>query len=333
MAWSVAAGSFPSGSDMMTASSIPRVSDPPHASRRPAVIECVPNVSEGRDHAVLGVLGRAIRATPGITLMDVHADADHHRAVFSFLGAAPAVESAALALADAAFATIDMRHHTGGHPRIGALDVLPFVPLAGATMADAVALAHRVGHALAVTYGVPVYYYGYAARRDERRRLPAVRAGEYEGLGARLTTESGAPDEGPGRFDARRGAVLVGARDILIAYNVWLATADVTIAKAIARALRESSGGLRGVQALGIALPARGVTQVSMNLLDYRVTPIPVVFDRVVAEAAARGVEILRTELVGLAPRAAFAGRPPESVGLAGVGAACLLDTYVDIPP
>ncbi|MBI3637784.1 MAG: glutamate formimidoyltransferase [Candidatus Rokubacteria bacterium] len=297
-----------------------------------AVIECVPNVSEGRDHAVLGVLGRAVRATPGVTLMDVHADADHHRAVLSFLGPARAVEAAALALADAVFATIDMRHHAGGHPRVGALDVLPFVPLAGTTMADAVALAHRVGRALAGTYGVPVYYYAHAARVEPRRRLPAVRAGEYEGLGAHLLTEAGAPDEGPARFDARRGAVLVGARDILVAYNVWLATADVAVARAIARELRESSGGLRGVQALGIALPARGATQVSMNLLDYRVTPIPVVFDRVAAAAAARDVEVLRAELVGLAPRAAFAGRPPESVGLAGVTDACLLDTYADIP-
>jgi glutamate formiminotransferase len=298
-------------------------------ARRPFV-ECVPNVSEGRDAARLARFAAAVRATPGVALADVHADPDHHRAVFTFLGEPGAVAAAALRLADVVFSEIDMRAHHGIHPRIGALDVLPFVPLAGVTMSEVVALARDVGAALADRHALPVYYYAEAARRPERRTLRELRHGEYEGLRARLDTEDGEPDDGPARFDARRGAVLVGARDVLIAYNVWLASADLAGARAIAREVRASGGGLPAVQALGLPLASRRRAQVSMNLLDHRVTPIPAAYDRVTEAAAQRGIVLERGELVGLAPRAAFAGRTPASVGLADFTRERELDVYVE---
>jgi glutamate formiminotransferase len=292
-------------------------------------VECVPNVSEGRDPARLARFAAAVRAVAGVTLADVHADPDHHRSVFTLLGPPAAVAAAALALADAVVATLDMREHRGIHPRLGALDVLPFVPLRGVTMAEAVALAHATGRTLAARHALPVYYYAHAARRPERRGLRELRHGEYEGLAARLASADGAPDDGPARFDPRAGAVLVGARDVLIAYNVWLAGDDLEAARAVARAVRASSGGLPAVQALGLRLASRGRTQVSMNLLDHRVTPIPTVYDRVRDEAARRGVAVERAELVGLAPRAALAGRPPATVGLDGLAPTAYLDTWL----
>ncbi len=297
--------------------------------RRP-IVECVPNVSEGRDLARLARFAAAVRTTPDVTLADVHADPDHHRAVFTFLGAPAAVAGAARALADAVMAEADMREHRGIHPRIGALDVLPFVPLADITMAEVVALARDTGRAIAERHALPVYYYAEAARRPERRALRELRHGEYEGLAARLGTDDGQPDDGPARFDARRGAVLVGAREVLIAYNVWLASADLDTARAIARQVRASSGGLPAVQALGLPLASRGRVQVSMNLLEHRVTPIPAAFDRVAEAAARRGIALERGELVGLAPRAAFAGRAPASVGLADFTPERLLDVHLE---
>ena len=296
--------------------------------RRP-IVECVPNVSEGRDAARLARMADAVRATPDVTLADVHADPDHHRAVFTFLGEPAAVAAAARALADVVLAEIDMREHRGIHPRIGALDVLPFVPLVGVTMPEIVVLALETGRALAERHALPVYYYGEAARRPERRALRELRHGEYEGLAARLGADDGRPDDGPARFDARRGAVLVGARGVLIAYNVWLATDDLGAARAIAREVRASSGGLAAVQALGLPLASRGRVQVSMNLLDHRVSPIPAAYDRVVEAAARRRIEVERSELVGLAPRAAFAGRTPASVGLLDFTENQELDTYL----
>jgi glutamate formiminotransferase len=222
-----------------------------------------------------------------------------------------------------------MRGHRGIHPRIGALDVLPFVPLTGVTMPEVVALARDTGAALAERHALPVYYYAEAARRPERRALRELRHGEYEGLPARLETDDGRPDDGPARFDARAGAVLVGARDVLIAYNVWLASDDLAGARAIAREVRASGGGLPAVQALGLALASRHRAQISMNLLDHRLTPIPAAYDRVAAAAAQRGIALERGELVGLAPRAAFAGRDPASVGLGDFTRERELDFYL----
>jgi len=293
------------------------------------LVECVPNVSEGRDPARLRRLRAAVAAVPGVTVANVHADPDHHRSVFTFLGAPEAVAAGALALADTVLAEVDMREHHGIHPRIGALDVVPFVPLASMTMAATVALAHHVGHELGKRHAIPIYYYGQAARRPERRRLRELRHGEYEGLAARLAGADGTPDDGPARFDARAGAILVGARDVLVAYNVWLASDDLAAARAIARAVRERDGGLPALQALGLPLVSRGRVQVSMNLLDYRVTSIADAFARVKREAERRGIAIERAELVGLAPRAAFAGRPPAAVGLEPFRPDLYLDVWV----
>jgi glutamate formiminotransferase len=293
------------------------------------IVECVPNISEGRDPARLRRMRAALAAVPGVTLANVHADPDHHRSVFTFLGRPDAVAAGALALADAVLGEIDMREHRGIHPRLGALDVLPLVPLAGVTLAEAVTLAHQVGHELGKRHALPIYYYAHAARRPERRTLRELRHGEYEGLAARLATPDGAPDDGSTRFDARAGAILVGAREVLVAYNVWLAGHDLAAARTIARAVRESSGGLPALQALGLPLASRNRVQVSMNLLDYRVTALPTVFDRVKAEAGRRGIGIERGELVGLAPRAAFAGRLPAAVGLDSFRPDLYLDVWL----
>ncbi len=277
----------------------------------------MPNVSEGRDRRAVERLAEAVRATPGVRLVDIHMDPDHHRAVFTFLGAPGNVERAALSLAAAVAGSVDMRTHHGIHPRLGALDVLPFVPLRALTVAEAVEIARRVGETIALAHDLPVYFYGAAATSPARRLLPAIRAGEYEGLPEKLSDPAWRPDAGPARFNPRLGATAVGAREPLVAFNVWLDSSDAQVARAIARAVRESSGGLPGVQAMGVPLARRGLVQVSMNLLDYRRTSLARAFDAVQAEAARRGVAIRRGELVGLAPRAAFEGRAPESVGLA----------------
>jgi len=286
-------------------------------------------VSEGRSRETVAALGRAITQVPGVRLASVHIDPDHHRSVFTFLGAPEAVQAAALTLARAVFAQVDMRAHQGIHPRLGALDVLPFVPLRGLGMAEATTVARAVAARLAEDHQLPVYLYGAAANAPERRSLLAVRAGQYEGLPTRLADPSWRPDYGPARFDPRLGAVLVGARDVLVAYNVWLEGDDLAAARAIARAVRESAGGLPALQALGARLARRGVVEVAMNLLDYRVTSLPQAFDAVRAEAARRGIGVRRGELVGLAPRAAFAGRSPESVGLVDFDEAGYLESYL----
>ena len=294
-----------------------------------SIVECVPNVSEGRDRRVVDELAGTIGRAPGVRLVDVHMDADHHRSVFTFLGSPEGVEAAALALAARVFALIDMERHRGLHPRSGALDVLPFVPLRATTLTDAAAMARRVAETIGRVHELPVYLYGAAATTPERRWLPGVRRGEYEGLPKKLRDPAWQPDAGPARFDPRRGAVTVGARDVLVAYNVWLDSRDAEAARAVARAVRESSGGLPALQAMGVPLPRRGLVQVAMNLLDYRQTSLPRAFDAVRTEAARLGVAVRRGELVGLAPRAAFEGRSPESVGLVDFTAEKYLDTHL----
>jgi glutamate formiminotransferase len=293
----------------------------------------VPNVSEGRDRRVLDALAAAVRAVAGVQLADVHADADHHRSVFTLLGAPAAVQAGALALAAAVFETVDMRRHRGAHPRLGALDVVPFVPLRGLHASDAVATAQAVGRALGERHGVPVYFYGLAASRPDRRTLALVRSGEYEGLAARLADPAHRPDAGPARFDAAKGATAVGARGVLVAFNVWLDSQDVGAAREIARTVRESSGGLPAVQALGLAVAGGRCVQVSMNLLDTGRTSLARAFDAVSEEAARRGIAVARGELIGLAPRAAFDGRAPASVGLVDMQPAQYLDTHLDALP
>lgn len=297
------------------------------------ILECIPNVSEGRDLRLVERLANAIRSVVGVRLADVHTDPDHHRSVFSFLGAPGVVERAALSLAEAVFTTVDMHAHRGVHPRIGALDVVPFVPLREITMDEAVALARKVGRTLAERFDLPVYFYGEAAQRPERRRLAEIRRGEYEGLAEKLADPAWRPDVGPARVNPRSGATAVGARGILVAFNVWLDTNDLEVARAIARAVRESSGGLPGLQVMGVPLTSRGIVEVSMNLLDYRRTSIPRAFDRVRNEAARRSIAVRQSELVGLAPQDAFEGRSPESVGLTDLTPEKLLESHLPEEP
>jgi glutamate formiminotransferase len=270
------------------------------------MLECVPNVSEGRDRYRLRRLAETVTAA-GARLVDLHHDVDHHRSVFTFLGAPEAVERAAVAFARRAVELIDLRAHAGVHPRIGALDVMPFVPLAGLPMADAVALAQRVGRALAAETGVPVFFYEEAAVVPGRRDLPELRGGGFERLAERLRDPRWRPDAGPAAPHPSAGAAVIGARRPLIALNAMLDSDDLAGARAVATAIRERTpGGLAAVRALGVTLPSRGIAQVSMNLLDYRRTPPRVVMDRLDEETARRGLRVRHYELVGCAPEDAL---------------------------
>ena len=288
----------------------------PQRARVGALLECVPNVSEGRDHGLIRALGDAVEAA-GAQLLDVHADVDHHRSVFTILGAPDTVERATLALGRLAVERVDLRRHQGVHPRVGALDVAPFIPLRGTTMDDAVKSARRFGRAFSEATGVPVFFYAEAAERPGRTELPVIRWGGFEGLAARLTDPQWRPDCGGTSPHPSAGVSVVGARGPLIAFNAMLDTADVAVAKEIAKSVRESTpGGLPALRALGVSLASRGIAQVAMNLLDYRETPPVAVAARVEREAHARGVTVGEWELVGCAPADAFdgwreAGHPP----------------------
>jgi len=267
----------------------------------PGLVECVPNVSEGRRAEVVDRIANAIAAVHGVRLLDRTSDADHNRSVLTFAGEASAVEAAAHALVDAAYREIDMRTHTGEHPRLGAVDVVPFVPLGGTTMDECVAIAHRFGRSVAERHRVPVYFYAKAALRPERVRLPDIRRPQYEGLPDLMATTH-VPDAGPARLHPRAGAIVIGARPPLIAFNIELDTTDVALAKRIAREIRESSGGLPAVQAMGFALTDPPRAQVSLNLLDHSVTSLARVWNEVERRASDAGVAILRGELIGLVP-------------------------------
>jgi glutamate formiminotransferase len=266
------------------------------------LVECVPNFSEGRRPEVIAAIRDAAGAVPGVTVLDLHADPVHNRMVLTFVGEPEAVVEAAFRSAEQAARLIDLSVHQGEHPRIGATDVIPFVPVAGTTMDECVELANRLGQRLGDELGLPVYLYARAARRPERVRLPDVRRGQFEGLREIIETDPDrAPDFGPAKLGTA-GATAVGARPFLVAYNINLATSDLALAKRIARSVRESSGGLPAVQALGMATTDESVVQVSMNLLDTAVTPLHVVFETVQAQAAAEGVQVIESEIVGLLP-------------------------------
>jgi len=265
------------------------------------LIECVPNVSEGRRAHVIEAIAAATRGVPGVTLLDVQSDPSHNRSVLTFAGDADALEEAVLAMTRQAVALIDMNLHRGEHPRLGAVDVIPFVPIAGTTMDDCVALARRVGARIWAELKVPVYFYAHAATAPHRVRLPDIRKGEYEGLAQKMQQADWRPDVGDPVPHPTAGAVVVGARRPLIAYNVNLHTTDVGVARAVARAVRESSGGLVNVQALGVR-SASGLAQVTINVLDHARTPLARVFDLVRVEAARFGVEVAASEIVGLVP-------------------------------
>lgn len=243
---------------------------------------------------------RAVESVRGVRLLDWSSDADHNRSVITFAGPPTAVARAALALADAAIARIDMRRHQGAHPRLGAVDVIPFVPISGVSMDECVALAHRVAASLARKHRLPVYLYAKAATRRERVLLPDIRKPQYEGLAAVIAGEW-RPDFGPARVHPRAGATVVGARPPLIAFNMNLASNDLALAKRIAREVRESSGGLPTVQAMGLQL-SDGRAQVSVNLLDHSVTSLATLWQAVESRANAAGIAVDEGELIGLLP-------------------------------
>lgn len=267
------------------------------------IVECVPNFSEGRRKDVIDKIVHSIRSVPGVKVLDVEMDPDHNRSVVTFVGGKDTVQEAAFRGARAAKELIDLTKHKGQHPRMGALDVLPFVPMTGVTIEDCVEIANAVGARIAKELKIPVYLYESAAKRPDRKNLENVRRGEFEGLReAILTDDSKYPDYGPRMLHPTAGATAVGARMPLIAFNVNLKSTDVAIAKEIAKKIRASSGGMPHVKALGFALANRNMVQVSMNLTDYTVTSVPKVFDEIQKEADAHSVEIAEGELVGLIP-------------------------------
>ena len=270
------------------------------------IVECIPNVSEGRRPEIVEQLVSAIRATSGVRLLDSSSDPSHNRSVLTFVGDRDAVKRAVLAIFEAAMPVIDLRTHRGEHPRLGAVDVVPFVPIDGVTMEQCVVLAKDVGAAVAQRFGVPVYLYEEASTNPLRKNLEDIRRGEFEGLTEKMRAREWTPDYGPREPHVSAGAVVVGARMPLIAYNINLNTNRLDVAKKIAAAIRHSSGGLRYVKAAGFMLEDRGIAQVSMNLTNYQRTPIFRVFEIVKREAERYGVAILESEIVGLVPSGAL---------------------------
>jgi len=269
--------------------------------------ECVPNFSEGRNAERIERIVAAARSVPGVSVLDVERNSDHHRSVVTLVGEGPALVEGVLAAMRTAMDLIDLREHRGEHPRIGATDVVPFIPLGSARMEEAVEWANRLGERVARELGIPVYLYGAAARRPERADLAKVREGQFEGLREAIHTDPArAPDFGEPRLHPTAGAVAIGARPILIAYNAYLTTGDVSVAKRVAHAVRARDGGLTEVKALGFEIRERGRAQVSMNLTDYRRTPIHRALEAVRREAARYGADIEESEIVGVVPEDAL---------------------------
>ncbi|HZT42228.1 MAG TPA: glutamate formimidoyltransferase [Chthonomonadaceae bacterium] len=270
------------------------------------LIECVPNVSEGRRPEVIEAISGSVSSAPGVILLDRSVDADHNRMVLTLAGSPEGLKEAILRLYAAALEHIDLREHRGSHPRMGAVDVVPFIPIRDATMEDCIVLANEVGQAVAEKFGVPVYLYGQAATSPKRRSLPNIRQGEFEGLAEKMADPAWKPDFGPDRPHPTAGASAIGARFFLLAYNLQLDTPDVKVADAVARSVRALSGGLKNVQAMGVFLADRNQAQVSMNLLNYAQTPLHRAQELVKAEARRYGARVLTSEIIGLIPQAAL---------------------------
>jgi glutamate formiminotransferase len=289
------------------------------------LVECVPNFSEGRDAVKIERIAAAVRGVPGVKLLDVAPDPDHNRTVLTFVGEPATVKQAAYGAIATAADLIDMAEHKGQHPRLGACDVCPFVPVQNVTMADCVVLAHELGREVGENLNIPVYLYEQAAASPHRKSLAAIRAGEYEGLSQKLKDPRWQPDYGPAVLNEKSGATVIGAREFLIAYNVYLRTPEAEIAHGIAMIIRESGwlatladgrklrvpGTLRSVKAVGIALDRPGLAQVSMNLTSYRVAPMHLVFETIRALADLADAGVVSSEIVGLVPGEALleAGR------------------------
>ena len=292
-----------------------------------AIIESIPNISEGRRTDVVERLVKAVQSVPGVRLLDHSSDASHNRSVFTLVGDAEPLKAATLALFEQATAAIDLRQHTGEHPRLGAVDVVPFVPIEGTTMADCVKLAKEVGAIVAERFGVPVFLYEEASANPARKNLEDIRRGEFEGLATKMASPGWAPDFGPAAPHPSAGASVIGARLPLIAYNINLNTDRLDVAKKIASAIRHSTGGLRYVKAMGVKVEDRNLAQVSINLTNYEKTPMFRVFEMVKREAERYGVTILESEIVGLVPSAALVGAAEFYLQLERFGANQILET------
>ncbi len=283
------------------------------------IVECVPNFSEGRRPEIVERIVNAIAAVDGVTLLDRESDPDHNRSVITFVGGRGPVLTAAVAGVKACLPLIDLNRHQGQHKRMGACDVLPFVPVSGVTLDECADLARRAGKRIGDELKVPVFLYEHAATRPERKDLAEIRKPEFEGLRELIGKDPArTPDFGPNQIHPTAGCMAVGARFFLIAYNVNLKSTDLALAKKIAKEIRERDGGFKCVKAMGFELKERGQVQVSMNLTNYTVTPIRTVFDAIAEKARAAGVEIAESELVGLAPRAALDAATARHVRLAG---------------
>ena len=270
------------------------------------LVECIPNFSEGRNRSVIeGLAGVAGRA-PGVSLLDYSSDVNHNRSVFTLLGGPDHLAEAAFLLCKSACGRIDMTMHKGEHPCIGATDVIPFVPIRGCTMAECVDISRQVARRIYEELKIPCFLYGEACTSEPRRNLANIRRGGFAGMPRKLLDEAWAPDFGERRIHPTAGVTAVGARKLLIAFNVNLCTSDVGVAKRIAKTVRESNGGLKDCKAIGVELADRGIVQVSMNLTDFEVTPIYRAFEAIRAEAARAGVEVAGSELIGLAPAKAL---------------------------
>lgn len=293
------------------------------------IIQCVPNFSEGRRKEVIARLGAAVRGVPGIRLLDVQSDADHNRSVLTFIGPPQPVLAAALAAMRVATESIDMEQHTGSHPRIGATDVVPFVPVAGVALDQCVQFARRFGELVASELHIPVYLYGAAAQRDERVLLANIRRGQYEGLKAEVDQTGRRPDFGEPRLHPTAGATAVGARRPMVAYNVYLSGVEMAVARRIARQVRERDGGLPGVQAIGLDVAATEQVQVSMNLLDTDQTSIWRAYQEVRQLAEAAGGTVVRSEVIGLVTLSAVTGSLAEAIGCHELAARQVLEAHL----
>ena len=301
-----------------------------------SLFQCVPNFSEGRNPDVVAALADAIRSIPDARLIDHSADYDHNRCVMTILGGPDAIRESVLAAAHIAIERIDLRTHSGVHPRIGAIDVVPVVPLRGATREQAIDLSRTIGAALAETFGLPIYFYEWTAPPNKRSALPQLRAGGYEAFAGRALTGDCAPDLGPNAVHPSAGIAIVGARSPLVAYNINLGTKRLDIAKHIARLIREKRGTLpqlTGVRALGLPLVTQNKVQVSMNLTRPERTPLPAVFAFVREAAQEFGITELESEIIGAIPQSSLGGEPAEAIRWHTYQPTQILETWLTSEP
>ncbi|MEF3245479.1 MAG: glutamate formimidoyltransferase [Caldisericaceae bacterium] len=265
------------------------------------IIECVPNISEGKNREVIDQVIESLKKT-NVKILDVSMDPDHNRSVITFVGNKESIIGGAFAVAESAVRLIDLRYHKGTHPRMGAVDVIPFIPIKNTSMEECIEISKIVGKKIGEELKIPVYLYAESATKEERKNLPNIRKGEFEGFFEKIKDPNWIPDFGPNEVHPTAGVVAVGAREFLIAYNIYLGTKDVSIAEKIAKSIRESSGGLRFIQAKGMFIEEKEMAQVSMNILNYKKAPLYRVFEIVKMEAERYGVSVVESELIGLMP-------------------------------